>query len=67
MHRLSLQGDYDSYLLRLWRANPQAPWQASLQSTATGEIHQFGDVESLWAFVMARLDVDSAQPPREDG
>lgn len=55
--------DYDSYLLRLWRAHAQAPWQASLQDTATGELRYFADVESLWAFLTARLDIAAARPP----
>lgn len=47
--------NYQSYLLRLWRDNPRAPWQASLQSTATEQVHHFPDVEQMWAFLKAQL------------
>ena len=49
---------YRSYLLRLWRDNPRAPWQASLQSTATEQIYYFVDVDQMWAFLKAKLGTD---------
>ena len=45
--------EYCSFLLRLWREDPRAPWRASLQSTATGERHIFADIASLLAFLQA--------------
>jgi hypothetical protein len=53
MSPLSLE--YQSYLLRLWRDDPQAPWRASLQSTATGEIQGFADTASLVTFLVAQM------------
>jgi hypothetical protein len=44
---------YASYLLRLWftqRANGCA-WIASIQSTATGELHRFPDLDTLVQFL----------------
>ncbi len=48
--------EYRSYLLRLWRDNPRAPWRASLQSTATGGLEHFADIDSLFAFLVAQAD-----------
>jgi hypothetical protein len=45
---------YQSYLLRLWRDNPRAPWQASLQSTATEQVLHFPDMDHMWAFLEAQ-------------
>jgi hypothetical protein len=40
---------YKSYILRMWKVvhNGQPVWQASIQSTATGERQGFSDMESL--------------------
>lgn len=56
---------YQSYLLRLWRDNPQSPWRASLQSSATEELRHFATVDELWAFLMAQMGGkdDSSSPP----
>ncbi len=57
---------YHSYLLRLWRPDAGAPWQASLQSTASGETRTFTELDSLWAFLLQRLDrSDPPAPPEE--
>ncbi|MBI1882451.1 MAG: hypothetical protein HYR94_30115 [Chloroflexi bacterium] len=66
------QAGYHSYLLRLWREGPQDPWRASLQSTATGQLHHFGDLDRLWAFIQAQVAAGSeieqgpAEPPRQE-
>ncbi len=41
---------YKSYILRLWTVTRegQPVWQASLQSTATGQRQGFPDLESLF-------------------
>lgn len=44
--------NYHSYLLRLWRDSADQPWRASLQSTATQEITSFGDLQTLFDFLM---------------
>jgi hypothetical protein len=46
---------YQSYLLRLWRDSPTAPWRALLQSTDNGEQYHFGEVADLFAFLAAGL------------
>lgn len=57
---------YHSYLLRLWRADALAPWQASLQSTANGETRHFADLESLWLFLLHHGDGGGTPPPPEE-
>ena len=56
---------YLSYLLRLWRDHQQAPWRASLESTATGDIRRFGDLEAMWAFLQAQLELQGEDPVSE--
>lgn len=51
------QGQYEAYLLRLWRSDGQATWRASLQAVRTGERHMFTDVESLVTFLSRQLHV----------
>ncbi len=50
--------NYMSYLLRLCRDHPGAPWQASLQSAAIEKIYHFGNAEQLWKFLAAQMRVD---------
>ena len=42
---------YQSYLLRLWRENPDSPWRASLESVTTGERQVFARLDALLAFL----------------
>ena len=53
---------YQSYLLRIWRDHSRAAWRASLQSTATEQIHPFGDVDQMWAFLKVQMDIDAGDP-----
>ena len=48
------QGEYHSYLLRLWRTSRAGAWYASLQSTATEQVIHFSDLAALLAFLMAQ-------------
>lgn len=64
------QPTYLSYLLRMWRDHQDAPWRASLESTATGDVHRFGNVDGMWAFIQEQLELqseDSASPPSAEG
>ncbi len=56
--KISQPSIYRSYILRLWRDNPGASWQASLQSTATERIYHFGDIKQLWVFLSAQMEGD---------
>lgn len=56
------QPTYFSYLLRIWRDHQQAPWRASLESTATGVVRRFGEVEGMWAFIQAQLELPGESP-----
>lgn len=48
-------GDYTSYLLRMWRVHTagQSVWRASLQSTENGEHQGFATLDQLFAFLQA--------------
>lgn len=59
-------GTYQSYLLRLWRAESQGAWRASLQSTATEQLLHFADVEAMIAFLVAELAAAGDDPALEE-
>jgi len=52
---------YCSYLLRLWRHNPQGAWLASLQNIRTGETRHFAQPEELWAYLQAEMANELSQ------
>lgn len=52
---------YQSYLLRLWKAE-QTNWRASLEDARTGERIGFANLEQLFAFLMERVAVDPRLP-----
>ena len=54
------QADYQSYLLRLWRANGgQEDWQASLESAHTGERRGFATLDALFDHVRSLTGAES--------
>lgn len=55
---MSLNANYHSYLLRVWRDNADHPWRASLQCTITEEKILFADLQKLLAFLLDELIVD---------
>ena len=61
------QAGYQSYLLRLWRANSggQPVWRLSLESVQTGTCRSFATLEQLCAFLkeQAGSDPDEAGQP----
>lgn len=65
--------NYCSYLVRLWRDQPHAPWRTSVQHVQTGEIVRFASIETLCRYLTdhatercddARVEspIDSANP-----
>jgi hypothetical protein len=58
--RTTAPRDYQSYLLRMWRAKlgESAIWRASLEDTRTGQWHSFADLEATFRF----LDAIANQP-----
>jgi hypothetical protein len=54
---------YMSYMLRLWRDNPRASWRASLQNTATEQMHHFADAEQMWAYLNAQMEAEQDDSP----
>lgn len=55
---MAINSNYQSYLLRFWRAGADEPWRASLQCTATGEKIAFADLAALLAFLGKQMTVD---------
>jgi hypothetical protein len=53
--RTTAPREYQSYLLRMWRANlgESAIWRASLEDTRTGQWHSFADLEATFRFLDA--------------
>jgi hypothetical protein len=56
---------YQTYLLRLWRAQCQGTWQwrASLESRHTGERQLFSSLGQLFAFLGERCDSQTPGTP----
>jgi hypothetical protein len=57
---------YQSYLLRLWREEPNGAWRVSLENITNGEKHGFAHFEQLVAFLEAdeaRLRGKEEPPP----
>lgn len=54
---------YQSYLVRLWREEPQGVWRASVQSTATQQVYYFVTLEALFAFLEGRLATGETHTP----
>jgi hypothetical protein len=56
---------YQTYLLRLWRAQCRGTWQwrASLESRHTGERQLFASLEQLFAFLGERCDSQTPGAP----
>jgi len=46
--------DYFAYLIRLWRAEPDGPWRASLEDAKTGERLGFADLAQACAYLLER-------------
>ncbi len=61
------QSDYQSYLLRLWRANEgEEAWSVSLESARTGERRGFADLEAMLDFLRQRMASRPSAYPEED-
>ncbi len=60
---------YISYLLRLWRVAGRAgpEWRASLQSVEGNETHGFGNLQELFAYLLAVAGQEGAAEEASDG
>ncbi len=47
---------YQSYLLRLWRADKEKTWRVMLEHVGSHERHGFADLEDLCAFLQKQMD-----------
>jgi hypothetical protein len=64
-----LQPEYESYLLRLWPAKPQAPQgcRMILQNVTTQQQYFFSDMTALLAFLTSILNTDDGLLNADDG
>jgi hypothetical protein len=44
---------YRSYLVRLWREAPDAPWRCQVQCVGTGQERRFAGLAELFEFIVA--------------
>jgi hypothetical protein len=58
---------YRSYLLRLWREGPDAPWRCQVQCVGTGQELRFAGLAELLEFLVAEAAVRAAEPRRPSG
>ena len=66
--RTGEQSDYQSYLLRLWRAKEgEEGWRASLESAQTGERKGFATLDALFDYVRSRTRVALSECSRGEG
>ena len=49
------ESQYQSYLLRLWRAGEGKSWRVVLEQVATHERHGFADLDGLCAFLREQM------------
>ena len=56
---------YQSYLVRLWRAQCKGEWQwrASIEGPHTGERQSFASLEQAFAYLRAQCDRQVPHPP----
>lgn len=57
-------GVYHAFLVRLWRAEPDAAWRASARDVRTGLEHHFASVERLLVYLSLRAAGDDEPPSR---
>ena len=57
-HRLIWRpsGDYQAYMIRFWRTDPDVPWRAAVVDPHQDAIRYFADREALYAFLDAQID-----------
>ena len=60
---------YQTYLLRLWRAqcNGRWQWRTSIESPHTGERQAFASLEQLFAFLSEQCDRQVPATPEGPG
>lgn len=56
------ESQYQSYLLRLWRAGEEKAWRVMLEHISTRDRHGFADLEGLCVFLREQMK-DKVQVP----
>jgi hypothetical protein len=55
--------NYHAYMLRLWRADENGKWHATLQDPHTGQLLRFDSVESVFVYLQTTLGETVSQEP----
>lgn len=58
---------YRSYLLRLWREGPEAPWRCQVQCVGTGQELRFAGLAELFEFLLADAAAGEGEPRTDSG
>jgi hypothetical protein len=60
---------YRSYLLRLWREGPDAPWRCQVQCVGTDQELRFAGLAEMFEFLVADVTVEKGitSPPTDRG
>ena len=58
---------YQSYLLRVWKENPEGEWRASLQNVTSGECRNYATLIDLYDYLSQQSERDFIQEPPSRG
>ena len=58
---------YQSYLLRVWKENPDGEWRASLQNVTSGECRNYATLADLYDYLSQQSERDFIQEPPSRG
>jgi len=58
---------YQSYLLRIWKEEPDGEWRASLQNVASGECRNYANLNELNDYLSQQAERDFIQEPPSRG
>ena len=47
---------YQSFLVRLWQDDKDAPWRVSVKHVATGKLRLFDSLESFFVYLQAQTE-----------
>lgn len=55
-HRHINHGEYQAFLVRVWKDGEEGLWRGSVQSIQTGEITRFASLTELFIFLEAQIE-----------
>lgn len=66
-HRHINRGEYQAFLVRVWKDGEEGLWRGSVQSVQTGEITRYASLTELFMFLEAQTEGSEVeQPPTYD-